>query len=170
METRKIFICSLTLSIESPQPDPFAFRVLRPLPEDRVKLQGAEHHIFLSPQPRIHRISSLLLTTQEKGVILLLQELWEGFLLLSGLIWTFNVHQSAGFPLALPLSFRRSRAVRLWYGGSGSCNAAEMKWRELEGKGCSIRRIPRHVAILACVTSVFFPPSPPRLLPAKTIH
>lgn len=153
METRKILICSLPLSVESPQPDAFAFCVLLPLPEDRVKLQGAEHYVFLSPQPRIHRTSCLLSTTQEKGDILLLQELREGLLLLSGLIWAFNVHQSAGFPLPLPLTFRGSRAAELWCRGSSSCNAAEM-----EGAGGQRMLHPTHSlphGHSSCVMSVF---------------
>lgn len=48
-----------------------------------------------------------------------------------------------------------SGGAELCCGRSGSCNAAELEWRELEGTGCSGQRGPHRVAILACVTSVF---------------
>lgn len=131
MGTRKIFIYCLPVFVESPWPDPFAFCFLLPLPQGRVKLQEAEHHVFLSPQPNIHRTSCLLWTTQAKGGILLLQELWEVLLLLSGLLMFTSLLVS---PIFCPLHPKGAA----WYscGGSGSCSAAEPNWRELESKRC----------------------------------
>lgn len=155
METGKILICSLTRSVGSPQPDPFAFCVILPLPEERVKLQGAEHHISL-PSTTDSQDQPLSVDHTRRG----------SYLAPPGAVAKpsppYRSHRDlqcspvCWFLLPLPLSLRASiRSGKLCCGGSGSCNAAERKRRELEGRGRSIWRVPRHVDVLACVTSVF---------------
>lgn len=160
MGTRKIFIYCLPVSVESPWPDPFAFCFLLPLPQGRVKLQEAENHVFLSPQPNIYRSSCLLWTTQAKGGILHLQELWEVLLILSGLLMFTSLLVS---PIFCPLHPKGAA----WYscgvggldpvvqqnrsGGSWRANDAPASWSH-------------HLAVFACAS---FPLSPHRFLPEK---
>lgn len=154
METRKILICCLTLSVESPQPHPFAFCVSLPLQEDRVTLQEAEHHILQFPQPRIRRTGCLLSATQGWELSCFCRGSGKDFSSLAAACLMLTSLQGSPF---LP----RRDAEEYSCGVRDLVLVTQLKWRELEGKGCSsIQGVSQHVAVPACVTSVVFSLSP----------